>query len=63
MSSKKTKVEKVRCPQCGSYEGVGFLGGSTLKKFYCADCCIEFTVKGKQVKSYDITVGGTVVAK
>lgn len=66
MSSKKPAVERTVCPKCNKYEHVGFLGGSSTKKYFCSDCCIEFNVTVKrnnehELGIYDITPAGTVV--
>lgn len=36
---------KATCPLCSQRAPVGFLGGQTIKRFYCCDCGIEFVTK------------------
>jgi transposase-like protein len=59
--SKKEDSIKERCPQCGKRDFVGFLGGSSCKKYFCSECCIEFTVnKDGLVTTQHITLNGTL---
>jgi transposase-like protein len=58
--AKSKKVDDTKCPQCDSKEHVGFLGGSLCKRYFCSDCCIEFTIKDGKTKVFNITVNGTV---
>lgn len=55
------QIEK--CPQCLRKEYVGFLGGSSSKKYFCRECCLEFVVRSGKVETYNITVNGTVEEK
>jgi transposase-like protein len=64
MSSQKDKKSKEeyneKCPHCGTKEYVGFLGGSSCRRYFCRNCCREFSVKKGKTESFSITVNGTL---
>ena len=45
------------CPACGG-RGIGKIG---IGQYYCQDCCVEFAVKGNQVKLYTVQDDGSVL--
>jgi len=46
----------MNCPVCGQ-RGIGKVG---VDQFYCWDCCVEFIVKGQDVKIYNVLDDGTL---
>ena len=45
------KFNGVTCPHCERREGLGFLGGAVCRKYFCGDCCVEFTLRNGTVIS------------
>lgn len=46
----------VPCPKCRGH----FTGAIGINRFYCAECCCEFTV-GETNLLFDLTEGGLVI--
>lgn len=44
------------CPLCGMH-GVGKIG---RERYYCPECCHEWTVKSGEIKLFKISPDGTV---
>ena len=59
---KEKDLEKfnVNCPQCGRREYIGFLGGSSCRRYFCRDCCTEFTIKNGIIKVYPFNSNGLI---
>jgi len=52
---------KTKCPICDQQSPVGFLGGQTVKRFYCCECGVEFINKNDVTQEmYLIAECGTV---
>jgi ribosomal protein L37AE/L43A len=49
------RIEKVRCPQCGKYDDVGRIGAN---KYFCSECCVEFSQDTKQIKVINLSSTG-----
>jgi hypothetical protein len=45
------------CPVCHSSRAIGKVGSA---QFYCWDCCIEFIVRGDDVKIFNVQPDGTL---
>lgn len=46
----------VVCPACGQ-RAIGKVGAD---QYYCWDCCVEFTVRGPNVKIFNVELDGTL---
>ncbi len=44
------------CPVCGQ-RGIGKVGAD---QYYCWDCCVEFTVRNRDLKVFNVEVDGTL---
>lgn len=50
-------IRMLRCPRCAG-SGVGRVGA---ERYYCWDCCIEFTVDKGEVRLYQLDEEGAAV--
>lgn len=44
------------CPVCGQ-RAIGKVGAD---QFYCWDCCVEFLVRGENIKIFNVETDGTL---
>lgn len=44
------------CPVCGQ-RGIGKVGAD---QYYCWDCCVEFAVRGHDLKVFNVEADGTL---
>jgi hypothetical protein len=44
------------CPACGQ-RAIGKVGAD---QYYCWDCCVEFMVRGSNVKIFNVELDGTL---
>lgn len=45
------------CPVCGE-RGIGKVG---VEQYYCWECCVEFVMKGSEIKVYNVLDDGTLI--
>lgn len=43
------KFNGISCPSCNKKDSLGFLGGAVCRKYFCGDCCVEFTMRNGTV--------------
>ena len=48
---------KVSCPDCKN----NYVGQISLRRFFCPECCIEFTIGPKFIEVYNILTSGEIV--
>ncbi|SFL81587.1 hypothetical protein [Pelosinus propionicus] len=45
------------CPVCNSNRAIGKVGAA---QYYCWDCCIEFIIRGDDIKIFSVQPDGTL---
>jgi hypothetical protein len=48
--------QMLTCPVCGE-RGIGKVG---VEQYYCWECCVEFVMKGQDIKIYSVLDDGTL---